>query len=146
MSETGARTDPFLAFRFEIRLDDLTVGGFTDCTGIQLDTETYDYQEGGLNTHVLKFPTRTRQTNLTLKRGIANRVLWDWYYSLVVGTVTRRDGSILVFDPSGGDVVLEWQFRDAFPCKWIGPDLNAIQGSIAVETLELCHHGLERRE
>ena len=33
----------------------------------------------------------------------------------------------------------------AFPCKWIGPDLNAPQSAVAVETLELCHQGLERR-
>jgi phage tail-like protein len=42
-------------------------------------------------------------------------------------------------------VAAEWQVRDAFPCKWIGPDLAAEQSTVAIETVELCHHGLRRR-
>jgi phage tail-like protein len=145
MAGTGARQDPILAFRFEVSLDDLPVGGFSECSGLQLETEVQDYAEGGRNDVLLKFPTRTKQTNLTLKRGIVDRSLWDWYYDLTQGTVQFRSGSILVRDPSGDQVVAEWQFQRAFPCKWVGPDLNAGQSSVAVETLELCHRGLDRR-
>ncbi|MFO7664327.1 MAG: phage tail protein [Chloroflexota bacterium] len=145
MAETGKRNDPIPAFRFEIKLDGLAVGGFSDCTGIALETEVQDYPEGGLNTYVHKFPTRTKQSNITLKRGIVDRVLWDWYYDLTQGRIAFRNGSIAVRDPSGETVVMEWQFRRAFPAKWQGPELNAAQNSVAVETLELCHHGLERR-
>jgi phage tail-like protein len=145
MAQTGSRNDPVPAFRFEIRLDDLSVGGFSECSGIQLETEVHDYPEGGLNTHLRKFPTRTKQSNITLKRGIVDKELWDWYYALSQGDVRFRNGSIIVHDPSGGQVEMEWQFRDAFPCKWMGPELQATQNNVAVETLELCHHGLERR-
>lgn len=144
MATTGARQDPFLAFRFEVRLDDLSVAGFSDCTGLALETEVQDYAEGGLNTHLLKFPTRTKQTNLVLKRGIVGRELWDWYWDIAQGVVKLRSGTVAVRDPSGSDVRLEWQFRDAFPCKWAGPELNAAQSTVAVETFELCHRGLER--
>ncbi|MBV9960432.1 MAG: phage tail protein [Acidobacteria bacterium] len=144
MSETGARTDPFLAFRFEIKLEAMPMAGFADCTGLQLETEVMDYSEGGLNTHLLKFPTRTKQTNIVLKRGIVDRQMWDWYWQLTQGITWLRNGSIFVRDPSGGKVVIEWQFEDAFPCKWLGPELNATQNSVAVETLELCHRGLHR--
>jgi phage tail-like protein len=145
MPETGSRNDPFVAFRFEIILDDLTVGGFSECSGLQLETEVQDYPEGGLNTFIRKFPTRTKQSNLTLKRGIVDRKLWDWYFDLTQGKVKFRNGTIGVRDPSGKDVVMEWQFRQAFPCKWQGPEFNAAQSNVAVETLELCHQGLERR-
>jgi phage tail-like protein len=141
---TGDRKDPFLAFRFEIRLDDLSVAGFSECTGLQLETEVQDYNEGGLNTHVRKFPTRTKQSNLTLKRGIVDRVMWNWYWDLTRGLVKRRNGSVIVRDPSGSTAVIEWQFREAFPCKWHGPELNATQNTVATEVLELCHAGLER--
>lgn len=144
MAETGARNDPFLAFRFEVTLDAMSVAGFTDCTGLQLETEVQDYSEGGLNTHLLKFPTRTKQTNIVLKRGIVDREMWDWYWQLTQGITWLRSGTIVVRDPSGEKVVIEWQFRDAFPCKWLGPELNAAQNNVAVETLELCHRGLER--
>jgi phage tail-like protein len=144
MPETGSRTDPFLAFRFEVRLDDLATGGFSECSGLALETEVHDYFEGGVNGAVRRFPTRTRQANLVLKRGIVDRALWDWYSLLTQGLVLLRNGAVAVLDPAGGKVVAEWQFRLAFPCKWQGPDLNAGQSSVAVETLELCHQGLER--
>jgi phage tail-like protein len=145
VAETGTRTDPVLAFRFEVTLDGLPAGGFSECSGLSVETEVQDYAEGGLNTHLHKRPGRTRQTNLTLRRGIVDRRLWDWYLDLLEGRVERRNGSVIVRDPSGGEVEIEWQFRRAFPCKWQGPDLSAAQSAVAVEMLELCHEGLERR-
>jgi phage tail-like protein len=138
------RTDPFLAFRFEIKLDGLAVAGFSECTGLQWETETQDYLEGGVNTHVHKFPTRTKQSNLVLKRGIVDRVMWNWYWDLTQGLVQLRTGSVLVRDPSGSDVVMQWDFSDAFPSKWSGPDLNATQNNVAVESMDIVHTGLKR--
>jgi phage tail-like protein len=139
-----ARTDPFLAFRFEVEIDGLSVAGFSECTGLQWETETQDYLEGGVNTHVHKFPTRTKQSNLVLKRGIVDRVVWNWYWDLTQGLVQLRTGAVVVRDPSGSDVVMQWEFKDAFPSKWTGPDLNATQNSVAVETMEIVHTGLKR--
>src|ERR1044072_702155 len=98
MAETGERHDPFIAFRFAVVLDDLEVGGVSDFPGLQLETEVHDYPEGGLNTHLRKFVTRTKQTNLTLKRGIVDRRVWDWYFDLTRGQIRLRNGSIVVRD------------------------------------------------
>jgi phage tail-like protein len=144
VAEVARRADPFVAFRFEVRVDDLPLGGFSECGGLQLETEVMDYAEGGLNTHLHKLPVRTKQSPIRLKRGVVDRVLWDWYADLVGGLVVRRNGSILVHDPSGATVVAQWQFRRAYPVKWIGPELNATQNQVAVETIELVHEGLER--
>jgi phage tail-like protein len=70
--------------------------------------------------------------------------VWDWYNELVQGQVKRLSGSIVVKDPAGQEGVVEWQFDRAFPCKWMGPELNAAQNNVAVETLELCYHTLKR--
>src|ERR1700694_649982 len=105
MPITSDRQDPFFAFRFELKIDDLPVAGFSNCTGLQLDTDVLDYPEGGLNTYILKFPGRTKQANVVLKRGIVDRKLWDWYYDLTQGKVTFHNGSIVVRDPSGARVV-----------------------------------------
>jgi phage tail-like protein len=142
--ETANRKDPFPAFRFEITLDQESVGGFSECTGLQQEIEVQDYPEGGMNQFLLKFPGRVKQTNLQLKRGIVDRMMWDWYYDLTQGRMKTRGGSILVRDPSGKDIVMEWHFRNAFPCKWVGPDLNATQNNVAVETFELCIQGMTR--
>ena len=141
----GVRLDPFSAFRFMVLFDDLPPGGFSECSGLQVDTEVQDFNEGGLNTHSWKFFTRSKQSNLVLKRGIVSPILWDWYSSLRQGKMIFRNISVLVFDNSGNIPVMEFQAQQAFPVKWIGPDLNAMQNNLAVETLELAHQGLDRR-
>jgi phage tail-like protein len=137
--------DPFPAFSFEIRIDRLAVGGFSECTGLQLETEFQDYPEGGQNSFLHKFPTRTKQSNITLKRGIVDRSMWDWYWDLTQGKVERRDISIIVLDPAQAKQVV-WSLNKALPCKWVGPDLNATQNTVALETLELCYQQIEYRK
>ena len=144
MAQTGDRNDPIPVFRYEVRLDDLPVAGFSECTGLQMEIEVKDHNEGGLNSFVRKFPGRSKQGNLTLKRGIVDRELWNWYYDLIQGRVRFRDVSITVNDPSGSEAVMVWRITHAFPTKWSGPELNASQNNVAVETLELAFHGLER--
>jgi phage tail-like protein len=144
MPETGTRHDPPPAFRFTVRFDNLPPGGFTDCTGLQLETEVQDFREGGLNTHTWKFATRSKQTNLTLKRGIVTKDLWDWFQDIATGKMRFRNGSIVVHDPSGSQDLLEFQILQAFPVKWSGPDLSAGQNTLAVETAEFAHQGLQR--
>lgn len=145
MATTASRVDPFVAFRFEVRLDDLPVGGFSDCGGLAVETEFLDYAEGGVNDHLRRFPGRSRQQNLVLKRGIVDRVLWDWHADLVRGVVRFRNGTVLVRDQSGTLTQGRFEFRRALPVKWIGPELSAGGGAVAVESLELAHHGLDRR-
>ncbi|MFF0097522.1 phage tail protein [Streptomyces canus] len=145
MAATASRADPFLAFRFEVRLDDLPVGGFSDCGGLAVETEFFDYPAGGVNDHLLRFPGRSRQANLVLKRGIVDRLLWDWHADLVRGVVRFRNGTVVVRDPSGTVAQLRFEFRRALPVKWTGPELSAGGGQVAVESLEIAHHGLDRR-
>ena len=144
MAETGRRPDPLRAFRFEVLVPGLASGGFSECTGLSIQTEVREYPEGGLNTHLQTFPGRASQSRLVLKRGIVDRAFYDWFWDLVQGTVVRRSGSVVVLDEAGAPAA-EWRFRDAFPAKWTGPDLNASQSSVAVESVELVHLGLERQ-
>jgi phage tail-like protein len=145
MPETATRVDPLLAFRFRVSFDDLPPAGFSACTGLEVETEVFEYAEGGGNSHLLRFPTRTKHMRLTLRRGIAGSAYWDWYDDIVDGLIRERNGTIAILNPDGGGVAAEWQVRDAFPCKWSGPELTADQSAVAIEALELAHHGLRRR-
>jgi phage tail-like protein len=145
MAETARRADPVRAFRFAVLVPGLPTAGFSECTGLSVQTEVREYPEGGLNTHLQVFPGRASQSRLVLKRGIVDRAFHDWFWDIVQGTIVRRSGSIVVLDEGGAMPAAEWRFRDAFPAKWNGPDLNAAQSSVAVETIELVHLGLERR-
>lgn len=144
MASTGNRTDPLLTLHFELAIDGLAKAGFSECTGLQAELEVQDYREGGLNTYLHRFPTRLRHPVLTLRRGIVDRAIWDWYDAILQGNFTRRNGSISVLDEAGASPVVQWEFRGAFPSNWRGPELNAAQSNVAVETFELTHQGLTR--
>lgn len=138
MTTRNSAADPFPSFLFEVRIDDVPVGGFSECSGLQLETEFQDYSEGGQNAFVHKFPTRTKQSNVTLKRGVVDRSMWAWYWDLTQGKIVRHNLSIVIYQPDQAHKAI-WTLNGALPCKWVGPDLNATQNNVAVETVELCY-------
>jgi len=144
MSRTATRDDPAPAFRFTVTFEDFAPVGFSDCTGLQSEIEVYEYVEGGLNTHTWKLPGRSKLGNVTFKRGIVNKALWDWYRAIVEGKFRARNCTIYVHDASGSEDLLEFQLVDAFPAKWQGPELSAGQNNLAIETMEVAHQGLIR--
>lgn len=116
--------------------------GFSECTGLEMALEVHEYNQGGGNDGTLKFPTRVKPTNIVLKRGITtDSTLWDWFYSFVQGFGKRRDGTIAVHDASQNELRV-WGFRRGIPTKYSGPQFNASQSTVAVETLEIAHEGL----
>ncbi len=140
---TGERTDPYLGFRFHVELEGLIVGGFSEVTGLGIELETETYEEGGTNgfTHVL--PTRTTHPNVTFERGVTDsNELFEWMNGARRGPPDRRTGMIFLLD-STGVPVRGWQFRDGYPVRWNGPELGADRGAVAVERLEIVHHGLD---
>lgn len=139
----GKRKDPYLAFRFLVEITGMVVGGFTEVSGLQVETEVEDYREGGLNTYVHKLAGPSRYpTNLILKRGLTDiDGLWKWHQEMVQGVINRKKVSILLCD-SAKKEKWRWDFNDAFPVKWIGPELRAGSTDVAVETIEFVHKGM----
>jgi phage tail-like protein len=116
--------------------------GFSECTGLEMALEVHEYNQGGGNDGTLKFPTRVKPSNLVLKRGITtDSTLWDWFYSFVQGFGKRRDGTIAVHDAQQNELRV-WGFRRGIPTKYSGPQFNAGQSTVAIETLEISHEGL----
>ena len=139
----GDRNDPYLSFNFLVEIKGLVVGGFSEVSGLRAEIEVKDYREGGVNDYMHKLPGPTRYpSNLILKHGIADySELWGWYLEVTLGIITRRNGSIILLD-SSSEEVWRWDFFDAYPVRWSGPELRAGTAEVAVETLELAHHGL----
>jgi phage tail-like protein len=138
------RSDPFRAFNFVVEIGGVVSAGFSEVSGLQTEVEVFDYREGGRNEYLHRFAGPTKYTsNLVLKRGLSDSGrLWDWYVSSMQGTIVRRQVSVLLLD---GDrsVAWRWDFVDAYPVKWIGPDLRASTGAIAFEAIEFAHRGLD---
>jgi phage tail-like protein len=93
---------------------------------------------------VLKFPTRSSHSNITLKNGVIYLYddMWSWHYDFVQGRGKRKDGVIVLMDEAQRPAKV-WKFRKGIPTKWVGPALNALQSSVAIESLEIAHEGLE---
>ena len=113
-----------------------------ECSGLEIETEVFEYQEGGLNDYVHRLPGRTKFSNITLKRGITtDKDLWQWYSRVMRGQVERKNVSVILYN-SQGNPVMRWNFVDAYPIKWVGPAFKADANAIAIETLQFAHRGL----
>ncbi|HKP51322.1 MAG TPA: phage tail protein [Chloroflexia bacterium] len=160
LSALGIRSDPVLGHNFLISLidtsstlalaksivtsaiTDVALGGFTECTGLEMSLEIKDYEEGGNNGAVLKFPTRVKWSNITLKKGIGfSTALWDWHYGFVEGSGKRRDGLIMLMDDLGVPHNI-WYFKRGLPLKYTAPSMNASQNNVAIEAIEIAHEGI----
>ncbi len=138
----AARADPYLSFRFLVEIQGLVVGGFSEVSGIQAETEFEEVREGGVNDHVHKLPKITKYSNLTLKRGVTDsEALWHWYQDVVRGRLKRRSIFVVLVDESGAER-WRWSFIDAYPVRWTGPEMRADGSAVAIEALELVHNGM----
>jgi phage tail-like protein len=137
--------DPYLSFRFSIEINQVITGGFSECTGLNVETEVEEYREGGLNEYSHKLPKGTKYGTLTLKRGfIDSDVLWSWHQDVIAGKAQQRKSlSVLLLD-SLGNTKHRWNIMEALPIKWILSDLKADGNTVLVETLELVHHGFTK--
>ena len=138
--------DHHLGLRFWIQIEGVEVAGFSECSGLSIETEVFEYSEGGQNTFTHKLPTRTKYSNITLKRGLdPTQDLHKWYVESIDGVRNKRKNvSIMIYGPKSGDLVEKWDLMEAWPVKWVGPELKTEAGATAVETLEFAHHGLVR--
>jgi phage tail-like protein len=132
--------DLFSTYRFRVEIDHIAEAYFSECSGLQIETEVFEWEEGGLNRKV-RLSGRPKYTNLVLKRGVGTSELWDWFYQVLSGTPKRREITI-VLHGYPGDHVLRWKVTEALPIKWTGPTLKTGANEIAIETLELIHNGL----
>ena len=138
------RKDPYSSVRFLVEIDELIVGGFSEVSGLQVETETEEYREGGVNDYVHKLPKGSKYPNLVLKRGITDSdALWKWHQDVVSGKKARKTGRIILLDLKGNEK-LRWTFEDAYAVKWSGPEFKADGNAVAIETLEISHHGIKK--
>lgn len=142
MTQTAKRA-LYGAYRFYVEIEGLAEAAFSECAGLQVETEIFEWEEGGANGFRHRLPGRTKFTNLVLKRGVATANLWKWYADAVEGTIKRRTLSVILCGYSGmGEV--RWNFTGAVPVKWSGPSFRSGATEAAVESLELAHHGFKR--
>jgi len=147
-TKTAERVDPFATFKFHVEVDGIEEAVFSECSGLEMATEVFEYQEGGLNEYVHKLPGRTKLSNITLKKGTAeSNYLYQWYHDLeeellTGAAITRKQVTITLYSTANPDLEMSWTLNNAFPVKWVGPTFKTAEAAVAIETLEFAHHGI----
>ena len=136
--------DPFMGYNFFVEFGGVVLGGFSEVSGLSSDIELESYEEGGLNGFVHQFPKHTTYPNLVLSRGLINiDLFYIWHQATSQGLIQQLNGTILLLN-SQQIPVMWWIFKNAYPVKWEGPQLNASSDEVAVEKIELVHQGISK--
>jgi phage tail-like protein len=138
---------PLPAFHFAVTFGLGTLptdAAFQEVGGIGSEMTTEPVSEGGENRYVLQLPKGTKNTNLTLKRGVASLAspLVLWCKSVIEGglavPITPRSVNVLLLDGLHLPVRI-WSFDNAYPVKWSVAGFNAMRNEVALETIELSY-------
>lgn len=152
-NSTGAMTsggdshvaDPEGNFIFALEIDGIEVAQFQECSGLKSSTTVYELEEGGMNHRVHKLPGQSRWENVVLRYGVTNDVsLMSWRGEILndeFGKESRRNGSIVVKN-NQMETVRRYSFVDAWPVSWEGPSFSSAGAELAIEAIELAHHGI----
>jgi len=113
---------------------------FQSVSGLSVEYDYESFREGGENRFEHKLPVRTKYSDLVLKRGmLTDSKVIDWLFKAF------RDRQ---FEPSDVNIILlnekteplrTWKVAHAIPRKWQITDLNSMENTLVVETIELTY-------
>jgi phage tail-like protein len=140
---------PFTAFNFavEIALPDnpkLCKASFAECDGLEMTMEVKTIREGGNNTRQFRLTGPLSYGQLTLKRGMTadDFDLWKWVAAVQQDPSLRTDVEVVLFAPDGQTQRARFLLERCLPVKLKAPTLNAKDGMVAVEELQLAYEVL----
>ena len=134
---------PLPKFHFEVDWGGTRIG-FTEVTGLSVETEVIEYREGiSPEYSKIKMPGMQKFGNITLKRGTFNsdNEYYEWWNSVKLNTIERRDIIIKLLNEEH-EPVMAWKIKNAWPSKVQSSDLKADGNEVAIETIEIVHEGL----
>ena len=148
---------PFTTFNFRIAITygDLAhpvcSGEFAECDGLELTIEPKTIREGGNNRRPIHLVGPVSYGQLTLKRGMTDDFgLWEWFESVqkTDGHGLRATIEIAIQTPDAhpdarADRVV-FTLKGCMPVKLKAPGLNAKDGLIAVEEMQVAYETLTR--
>jgi phage tail-like protein len=138
-------TDPYASQNFLLEIQGITKAGFSECTGLNAETNVIEYREGGDDIVTRKLPGLSKFGNVTLKTGLTtDNSLFTWHKDVMDGNITRQNVSITVLD-EGRNEQVRYNLLNAWPSKYTAPDLKANANEIAIEAIEIAHEGMVRQ-
>ena len=145
---------PFVTFRFEVLLNlqepvngisnPVCDAAFAECNGLSMSMQPHTVSEGGANKQKTQLKSMVEYGQLTLNRGMtANQHLWAWFDAAATpGINARANGTITLYNPDGSTAAV-FKLIDCLPVSLQGPSLNARNGEVAIEELQLTYAQLK---
>jgi phage tail-like protein len=145
----NAQPTPFSAFNFsvEIRVPGLSSGSicdaaFAECDGLEMSLDVKTIREGSNNGRQIKLAGPFTFGQLTLKRGMTSSFdLWDWFQKVAEDPTLRADGHVVIFGVDGKEKA-RFALSRCIPLKIKAPALNAKEGPIAIEEMQIAYESL----
>lgn len=134
---------PLPKFHFRVEWGGSRIG-FTEVTGLNLETEVIEYRDGSSPEYnKIKMPGLRKYGNITMKRGTfaSDNEYYAWFNTVNLNQIERRDVTISLLNESHEPVVV-WKVKNAFPVKIQSPDLKSDANEAAIESIEIAHEGL----
>jgi phage tail-like protein len=145
---TGQRKDPYKNFMFLVEIDGIARAGFQEAKIPESAQEVIEYREGSEAATPRKLSGLARYDNVVLKRGVTDSLdLYNWRKAVEDGQIakSRKNMSIVVLNDEGQPAA-RWEFTQAWPIRYVAPELRATATEVAVETIEIAHEGMKRTQ
>ena len=140
---------PFTSFNFSIEISlegsaaHLVNAAFAECDGLEMTMEVKTIREGGNNGQQVRLTGPLSFGTLTLKRGMtANFDLWSWFTRMLRNPALRASADVVLYAPNGRDVRAKFKLARCLPVKLKAPALNAKDGTLAIEELQIAYESL----
>jgi phage tail-like protein len=137
---------PFTTFNFAVAITrdgdskPLCNAAFSDCDGLEMTMEVKTIREGGNNTQQLRLAGPVAYGQLTLKRGMTDSFhLWTWFTDTLADPALRASAQVVLFAADGTTERARFQLSRCVPVKIKAPALNAKDGTIAIEELQVAY-------
>jgi phage tail-like protein len=141
----------FTTFNFLVEIsvkgvaDEVCKAEFAECDGLEMSMEPKTFHQGGLNTEQVHLAGPVSYGQLTLKRGMSKDFgLWRWFTE-VMKTNQRglRGQAVIVMLDGAQQKQIAFKLKDCLPIKLRVPALNAKEGGIAIEEIQLVYAAME---
>ncbi len=140
---------PFTAFNFavEIKVPEVSnkvcEAAFAECDGLEMTMDIKTIREGGNNGRQIRLTGPLNMGLLTLKRGMTRSFdLWDWMSRVQERPEVRADAEVVLLAADGVTERARFVLSRCLPAKLKAPALNAKDGVVAVEELQLAYEAI----
>lgn len=150
----AANAMPFSTFNFLVEItlgseaDKLCDAAFAECDGLEATLDARAIREGGRNTGPVLMAGVVAYSQLTLRRGMtSNADLWTWFERVATGERgLRASVEVVMMAADRTSEQTRFVLTGCVPLKLRAPALNAREGLLAIEEIQIAYESLVRRK